>query len=85
MNEYDGKSPPSQLTFTHPPIWVKVHYMPLNCMNMGVGSKIEATLGHVEEVAIAEDDVGWGRCLRIRVLINRYQTLERGRDLLMPG
>jgi len=54
-------------------------------MNMGVGPKIGATLGHVEEVAVAEDDAGWGRCLRIRVLINLYQPLKRGRALLMPG
>jgi hypothetical protein len=85
VNEYDGKSPPSQLTFTHSPICVQVHDMPLNCMNMGVGPKIGATLGHVEEVAVAEDDAGWGRCLRIRVLINLYQPLKRGRALLMPG
>jgi len=85
VNEYDDKTPPSQLTFTHSPIWVQVHDMPLNCMNRGVRSKIEASLGHVEEVAVAEDDIGSGRCLRIRVLINLYQPLECGQALLMSG
>lgn len=85
VNEYDGKTPPSQLTFTHSPIWVQVHDMPLNVMNMGVRSKIKASLGHVEEVAVVEDDIGSRRCLGIRVLINLYQPLECGRALLMSG
>jgi hypothetical protein len=29
-----------------------------------VGRKIGETLGSVEEVAVADDDVGWGKSLR---------------------
>jgi hypothetical protein len=32
-----------------------------------------------------EDDAGWGRYLRIRVVINLYQPLERGRSLILSG
>lgn len=42
-------------------------------------------MGEVEDVAISDDDVGWGRCLRVRVSINLFQPLDRGRALLMSG
>jgi hypothetical protein len=59
--------------------------MPLGCMNKGVGLKIGSTLGKVDEVAVADDDVGWGWFLRVRVNIELYQPLERGRALLLTG
>jgi len=85
LNEFDGKISPSQMDFSSSPIWVQVHDMPLGCMNRGVGSQIESSLGEVEEVPVAEDDVGWGRYLRIRVAINLFQPLERGRTLWISG
>jgi hypothetical protein len=54
-------------------------------MNRAVGRKIGEPLGSVEEVAVADDDVGWGKSLRIQVAIDLYQPLERGRALLLTG
>jgi hypothetical protein len=39
----------------------------------------------VEEVAVAEDDVGWGKYLWIRVVIDLFKPLEQGRALLLTG
>lgn len=85
VEELDDQKTLSQLKFHHTPIWVQVHDMPLRCMNRSVGSKIGASLGKVEEVAIAKDDVGWGRYMRLQVVIDLYQPLERGRDLILSG
>lgn len=81
LNEFDGKISPSQMDFSSTPIWVQVHDMPLGCMNRGMGSQIGSSLREVEEVAVAEDDVGWGHYLWIRVAINLSQPLEHGRTL----
>jgi hypothetical protein len=78
LNEFDGKTSLSQMDFTHTPIWIQIHDMPIGCMNKGVGRKIGETLGCVEQVAIADDDVGWGRSLRITVAIDLFQPLDRG-------
>jgi hypothetical protein len=59
--------------------------MPLGCMNQVVGNQIGSTMGKVEDVAVAEDDVGWGRYLRVRVAINLFKPLERGRTLFISG
>jgi hypothetical protein len=73
------------MAFTHSLIWFQVHNMPLGCMNRAVGLKIEGSMGCVEDVAVVKDDVGWGRCLRIRVAINLYHLLDRGRALIITG
>jgi hypothetical protein len=42
-------------------------------------------MGTFEDVAVAKDNVSWGRCLRIRVAINLYQPLDHGHTLLLTG
>lgn len=58
LNEFDWKIPPSKMNFSRSPIWIQFHDMPLGCMTKGVGGKIGDTLGKVEDVEVAEDDVG---------------------------
>jgi hypothetical protein len=78
IQEFDGKIAVSRMHFRHSPIWIQVHDMPLLCMTKGVGMKIGASLGDVEDVDVAGDGSGWGRCLRLRVVINLFNPLERG-------
>jgi hypothetical protein len=77
--------PPTQMQFQHSPFWIQVHDMPLLCMTKGVGVKIGESLGEVEDVDVAGDGVGWGRCVRIRVIIDLVKPLERGRALELEG
>lgn len=79
LNEFDGKTPPSQMAFTHSPFWIQVHDMPLLCMCKAVGTKIGSSLGELEDVDMAWDGAGWARCLRMRVRIDLIKPLERGR------
>jgi hypothetical protein len=85
LKEFDGQCPPSQMTFMHSPVWVQIHGMPLLCMTKGIGSKIGASLGELEDVDVAGDGVGWGRCLRIRVSIDLSKLLERGHWWFLYG
>lgn len=85
IQEFDGSIPVSQMEFSFSPFWVQVHEMPLVCMNKTVGIKIGESMGVVEDVDVAGDGAGWGRCLRIRVIINLHKPLERGRALQLGG
>jgi len=78
LNDFDGN-------FSVSPIWLQILNMPLGCMNREVGFQIGSTMGKVEEVAMVEDNVGWGHYLRIRVAINLFQLLECGRTLFLTG
>lgn len=51
----------------------------------GVGVKIGESMGEIEDVDVAGDGSGWGRCLRIRVWIDLGKPLERGRGLNLLG
>jgi hypothetical protein len=81
LKELEEHIPPSQMVFSLALFWVQVHDMPLICMNKEVGTQIGESLGEVEEVDVTGDGVGWGRFLRVRVLIDITKPLERGRAL----
>jgi hypothetical protein len=85
LTEFDGSIPPMQMKFVHSPFWIQVHDMPLLCMTKSVGEKIANSLGTLEEVDVAGSGVGWGRCLRLRVVIDISKPLERGRALVLNG
>jgi hypothetical protein len=85
LNEFEEKLALSQMEFLYTPIWVQVHDLPLLCMSRGVGVKIGESLGILEDVDVAGDGAGWGRCLRLRVVINLGKPLERGRALEFGG
>jgi hypothetical protein len=53
--------------------------MSLICMNKGVGTKIEESLGILEDVDVARDSSGWGKYLRLKVNIALHNPLERGK------
>jgi hypothetical protein len=78
LNDFEGKTPPSQMEFHLTPCWIQVHNMPLLCMSRTVGTKIGETLGIVMEVDAVEDGIGWGKFLHLRVLIDITKPLERG-------
>lgn len=84
LKEFNGSVPPAQMKFTHSPFWIQVHES-LICMNKGVGTKIGESLGTLEDVDVAGDGGGWGRCLRIRVNIDLHNPLEPGRVLSLGG
>ena len=85
MNEFDESVPPFQIEFNHFPFWIQVHDIPLLCMNKNVGTKIENSLGIVEDVDVAGDNIGWRMCLRLRVILDLTQPLDRGRALSLVG
>jgi hypothetical protein len=83
LEDFDGTTPPTQMKFQYSPFWIQVHDMPLLCMTKGVGMKIRESLGLVEDVDVAGDGVGWGRCLHIQVIIDLFKPLEHGRALAL--
>lgn len=85
LNEFDGKPSPPQMKFDQSPIRIQVHDMPLLCMTKAVGVKIGESLGVLEDVDNAGDGAGWGRCLRIQVVIDLSKPLEHGRALHLGG
>ena len=53
----------------------------LACMSKEVGQTLGETMGIVEDVDTNEEGVGWGKFLRVRIRINLFKPLARGRML----
>ncbi|GLT62155.1 hypothetical protein SLA2020_348130 [Shorea laevis] len=85
LHDFDGITPPSQISFSHSPFWIQIHDMPLVCMNREVGLKIGASMGEVIDIVVGRDGAGWGRSLRVRIMLDVTKPLERGRALRLDG
>lgn len=78
LEDFDGVSPLEMIEFEKVPFWVRMYKLPLACMSVEIGNQIGSTVGHVEEVEIDEDGVGWGKFLRVRIRIDVTKPLARG-------
>jgi hypothetical protein len=79
--DFDGLTPPQQLEFNEESFWIRMYNLPLACMGKEMGVRLGSSAGVVEEVDTNEDGVGWGEFLRVRVRLNIYKPLVRGRML----
>lgn len=60
---------------------MRMFNLPLTSMGKEIGYQIGASVGEVEDVDVAEDGVGWGEYLRVRILLDLSKPLSRGRML----
>lgn len=85
VEDFDGRISPSEFTFDRASFWVRMSNLPLACMGREVGFKLGAAVGRVEEVDTDKDGIGWGEFLRVKVNIDLYKPLSRGRMIKFDG
>jgi hypothetical protein len=85
VEDFDGRTSPSEITFEKASFWVRMTNLPLACMSREVGFKLGASVGKVEEVDTDKDEIGWGEFLRVKILIDLYKPLSRGCMLKFDG
>jgi hypothetical protein len=81
LAEFDGLTSPGDMDFDKAAFWVRMYNLPLACMGRGVGFKMGASVGVVEEVDISDGEAGWGEFLRVKIVIDLTKPLARGRLL----
>jgi hypothetical protein len=81
MVEYNGVKPLQQVNFDRAAFWVRMSNLPLACMSREVGISIGSSVGAVEDVDVADDGVGWGEFLRVRIVLDLSKPLPRGRTI----
>jgi hypothetical protein len=85
VEDYDGLSSPSNYRFEKAAFWVRINGLPLSCMSLVVGNQIGSAMGQVLEVDVDDGGMGWGECLRVKVLLDLQKPLLRGRKLKING
>jgi hypothetical protein len=85
VEDFDGWMSSSENTFDKASFWVRMMNLPLACMGQEVGLKLGASVGQVEEVDTDKDGIGWGEYLRVKINVDLYKPLSRGRMLKYDG
>jgi hypothetical protein len=85
VEDYDGLTTPSDISFDKAAFWVRMIGLPLACMNLTVGHQIGSSMGKVEEVDVDDGGMGWGEFLRVKITLDLQKPLMRGRMLKING
>ena len=85
LAEFDGMTPISELDFDKEAFWVRTYNLPLACMGKDFGMQIESSVGEVEDVDVLDDCIGWGKFLRVKIVIDRSKPLVRGRTIMVKN
>ncbi|XP_042974687.1 uncharacterized protein LOC122306320 [Carya illinoinensis] len=75
----DSTIQPSQIMFESEAFWVQIHNLSLGQMTRDYGLLIGALVGRVLEVDTAEDGIGWGKFLRVKLEVSLHKPIARGR------
>lgn len=85
LKPFDGCTSPSQMNFHQENFWIKMHDLPLSCMNAKIGSQIGNSIGEVKNCEVQVDDTRWGKVLRMFIEIDLTKLLPRGHSLNLKG
>lgn len=62
-----------------------MYNLPLEGMNRRMGELTRKSIGKVWEVDMQEDNMAWGRCLRVKVECDLMKNVARGRTIVFEG
>lgn len=85
LQDMDGTYQLAKTMINTKSFWIQLHNLPFHCKNRHYGNLIGEKIGKVLEIDVDYDDTGWGKYLRIRVEVNLYKPLARGRALEYNG
>lgn len=75
----------AELTLTEVPFWVQIHGLEIQLHTRYVGELLGNKIGRVLDVDCASNSIAWGKCLRVRVLLNVSKALVRGSRIDFNG
>jgi hypothetical protein len=81
VEDFDGRSSPSEFSFDKAFFWVQMMNLPLVCIGRKVELKLGASIETVMEVDKNKDGIGCGEFLHVKIMIDLYKPLSRGRML----
>lgn len=80
----DGKKQLTKTTFNKEHFWIQLHGLLVHYMNRHYRELIGNTIGRVLDVDVENDNMRGGS-LRVRVILNLFKPLARGKTILVMG
>uniref|UniRef100_A0A803MIX6 CCHC-type domain-containing protein n=1 Tax=Chenopodium quinoa TaxID=63459 RepID=A0A803MIX6_CHEQI len=77
LKELQGDEQPSEITFTHTPMWVRLLDVPFNKRNVSVMYDVGEFLSGFIEFD-DDDPLGWDEYVRMKILVDIRKPLRRG-------
>ncbi|KAF5462220.1 hypothetical protein F2P56_018246 [Juglans regia] len=85
LKAYEGGLQPDKLIFNVEYFWLQIYNLPLGLMTKKWGECIGQSVGQVLDVDVDEDDIGWGKYLRVRIKLDLHKPITRGRIIMVHG
>ena len=85
LQEFEREQTPKEVVLKWFPFWIQMHNLPLKSKTKEIGYSIDATIGELIKVDVVENGVQWGKCLRVRVMVDVTRRLIRGKRVTIEG
>lgn len=81
----NGEEKISEIQLNEVPFWVQIHGLEFQLMTRYAGEVLGSKIGKVLEIDGADNSTVWGKCLRVRVLVDITKSLARGSKVVFNG
>ena len=85
LQEFDGMASPKELNMDWCPFWIQIHGLPLGLMTEKIGIVIGESIGEVLKVDFMNDQLAWGKWMRVRVNMNITLSIKHGKMITVEG
>lgn len=80
-----GEERIAEIQLNEVPFWVQVHGLEFQLMTRYAGEVLGSKIGKVLEIDCNDNSTAWGKCLRVRVLVDVTKSLARGSKVVFDG
>lgn len=85
IKAFDNNTSPSEMDFFQEPFWIQLFGLPLAAMTVEGGERIRSSIREVLDVDVDGDGLGWGKYLRILVIMDTTKPLPWGKLIRVEG
>lgn len=80
-----GNEKLAEIQLNEVPFWVQIHGLEFQLLTRYTGEVLGSKIGKVMEIDCEDNSTAWGKCLRVRVMVDITKPLTRGSKVIFNG